>query len=185
MHVVVLQRTYTVSATNLNKLNLTTVIIGTLKMTMTKLLAGRSFRMVDYVLIAIVHDNPGIHGYEITKRFNESGTERSHQQVYRTMGRLEDMGILKSTTQPIEGKPDRRLYECLVPLDAVHVHAKYILSEFLHEFGTKEMIADRIQWVKDELDVNPNPFIRGQLVAELDYLAALGTTSRYATSKAA
>lgn len=55
-------------------------------------------------------------GYELHKLFKQSANHfwaADQSQIYRTLGELEANGMLSSTLQPQEGKPDRRCYALL------------------------------------------------------------------------
>lgn len=53
-------------------------------------------------------------GSELTRRFDKSFGyfwSATHQQIYRTLGRMETDGWLTSTVVPQQGKPDTKVYE--------------------------------------------------------------------------
>lgn len=55
-------------------------------------------------------------GYELHKLFKQSANHfwaADQSQIYRTLAELEASGMVKSTLQPQEGKPDRRTYKLL------------------------------------------------------------------------
>ncbi len=52
-------------------------------------------------------------GYDITKEFSNAighFWKASHQQVYRELNKLADMGAVSCRLEPQDGKPDRKVY---------------------------------------------------------------------------
>lgn len=52
-------------------------------------------------------------GYELTRRFDRSlgfFWSASHQQIYRTLARMEELELVSATVKPGEGAPDRKVY---------------------------------------------------------------------------
>ena len=52
-------------------------------------------------------------GYELTRRFDRSlgfFWSASHQQIYRTLARMEELELVSATVEPGEGAPARKVY---------------------------------------------------------------------------
>lgn len=52
-------------------------------------------------------------GYDLTRRFDRSlgfFWSASHQQIYRTLARMEEVGLVSAQVEPGEGAPDRKVY---------------------------------------------------------------------------
>ncbi|WP_018158151.1 PadR family transcriptional regulator [Demetria terragena] len=52
-------------------------------------------------------------GYELARRFDRSlgfFWSASHQQIYRTLARMESSGLVSAQVQPGEGAPDRKVF---------------------------------------------------------------------------
>ena len=68
--------------------------------------------MLKYALLGFLHYQP-MTGYEIKAWMDGSTRYFWHaelSQIYRTLKRLERDGLVSSTVQPQEGRPDRRVY---------------------------------------------------------------------------
>lgn len=55
--------------------------------------------------------NKAMTGYDLTKAMKTSYVRRaSHQQVYRELSKLNELGLVQFTIEPQDGKPDRKVY---------------------------------------------------------------------------
>lgn len=65
-----------------------------------------------YALLAALHESPAT-GYDLTQRFRERlghVWNASHQQIYRELARLHEVGHVAMEAQPRTDRPDRKLY---------------------------------------------------------------------------
>ncbi|CAL9992027.1 transcriptional regulator [Vibrio phage D81] len=58
------------------------------------------------IYMEISEDGGKVHGYEILKRITARGLNWSHQQIYRELKKMD----LNCEVEPLEGKPDRKIY---------------------------------------------------------------------------
>jgi PadR family transcriptional regulator, regulatory protein PadR len=67
---------------------------------------------LDALVLGVLQDD-GLHGYEITRRINERGTDTfriKEGQLYPILHRLESEGRITAEWIPQEGKPARKVY---------------------------------------------------------------------------
>lgn len=67
---------------------------------------------LSYALLALLVDHPNS-GYDLNKLFESSigcFWKATHQQIYRELGRLEDLGWVSAELIPQSGKPDKKRY---------------------------------------------------------------------------
>jgi DNA-binding PadR family transcriptional regulator len=67
---------------------------------------------LSYALLALLLDRPSS-GYELNKAFEGSigcFWKASHQQIYRELGKLEELGWVNAELVPQVGKPDKKIY---------------------------------------------------------------------------
>ncbi|MDX2229229.1 MAG: PadR family transcriptional regulator [Leptolyngbyaceae cyanobacterium bins.349] len=67
---------------------------------------------LSYALLALLIDCPSS-GYDLNKAFENSigcFWKASHQQIYRELGKLEDLGWVNVQRVPQDGKPDKKVY---------------------------------------------------------------------------
>lgn len=72
---------------------------------------------LEHALMVSLSERPAS-GSELARRFDKSigfFWQASHQQIYRTLGRMEKDGWVTSTVVPQQGKPDLRVYEVAEP----------------------------------------------------------------------
>ncbi|NOI66892.1 PadR family transcriptional regulator [Vibrio sp. 99-8-1] len=92
------------------------------------------------LILAAIEENDGLTGYDITKMIKEkwhSFWSASHQQVYRDLSKLEQIGFATTQIEPQSGKPDRIKYS-LTPAGKKH------LAELRHEELQLEVTRDKL-----------------------------------------
>lgn len=68
---------------------------------------------LDHALLVALSEQPAS-GLELAKRFSRSigfFWSATHQQIYRTLARMDADGWLEASTVPQHGKPDKKVYE--------------------------------------------------------------------------
>ena len=68
---------------------------------------------LDHALLVALCEQPAS-GLELAKRFSRSigfFWSATHQQIYRTLARMDADGWLDASTVPQQGKPDKKVYE--------------------------------------------------------------------------
>ncbi|CAB4701640.1 MAG: PadR family transcriptional regulator [Actinobacteria bacterium] len=69
--------------------------------------------MLEHALLVALSEQPAA-GLDLTKRFSRSigyFWGASHQQIYRTLARMERDGWVRATALAQQGKPDKRVYD--------------------------------------------------------------------------
>ncbi|MBF2026323.1 MAG: PadR family transcriptional regulator [Oscillatoriales cyanobacterium C42_A2020_001] len=67
---------------------------------------------LSYALLALLTDCPSS-GYELNRAFEKSigcFWKASHQQIYRELGKLEELDWVNAELVPQQGKPDKKIY---------------------------------------------------------------------------
>uniref|UniRef100_UPI00260300F6 PadR family transcriptional regulator n=1 Tax=uncultured Bradyrhizobium sp. TaxID=199684 RepID=UPI00260300F6 len=63
---------------------------------------------LEHALLVSLSERSGS-GYQLTRRFDRSlgfFWSASHQQIYRTLARMEELELVSATVEPGEGAPD-------------------------------------------------------------------------------
>jgi hypothetical protein len=83
---------------------------------------------LQYAALRLIEkSNGGLSGYDINKYLKAKGVSFSHQQIYRTLHELEKAAVLATHIVPVDGKPDRIVYQFKNPyfkIDSVPVDFK-------------------------------------------------------------
>lgn len=67
---------------------------------------------LDHAILVSLAERPGT-GYELGRQFGRTighFWNASHQQIYRTLARLDERGLVDCAAVPQEGKPDKKVY---------------------------------------------------------------------------
>lgn len=67
---------------------------------------------LEHALLVSLSERSGT-GYQLTRRFDRSighWWRASHQQIYKTLGRMTDSGLVTFVEQAQDGKPDKKVY---------------------------------------------------------------------------
>lgn len=92
------------------------------------------------LILTAIEENDGLTGYDITKMIKEkwnSFWSASHQQVYRDLSKLEEIGFATTQLEPQSGKPDRIKYS-LTPAGKKH------LAEIRHKELKLDVTRDKL-----------------------------------------
>lgn len=89
--------------------------------------------------------NKPLHGYQIIKLIGERGIEFSHQQLYRSVDKMD----LICKVEPVFGKPDRKMYSLRKNKEYTFDESKFS-TDFLLAYPNKEWIKNRIEIMTDE-----------------------------------
>lgn len=68
---------------------------------------------LEHAILVSLAEQPAT-GYDLTHRFDRSlghFWQASHQQIYRTLARMETEGAVTSTVEAGEGRPDRKVFD--------------------------------------------------------------------------
>ncbi len=89
-----------------------------------------------------------LHGYELLKRIASRGIRYSHQQIYRDLNRMK----LIVEIEPVEGKPDRKLYS-LPQFEEFEIDAKSLSVDVILAYPNKHLINQKINEIQTKIDV--------------------------------
>ncbi|YAL82833.1 PadR family transcriptional regulator [Dermacoccaceae bacterium W4C1] len=68
---------------------------------------------LEHAILVSLAEQPAT-GYDLTRRFGKSMGyfwPATHQQIYRTLARMEEQGMVTAVVHPGQGRPDRKVYE--------------------------------------------------------------------------
>jgi len=85
---------------------------------------GKLSRLIEPVVLYMLHDGEPLHGYELLDRIPEmtlTDSDIDVGAVYRMLRRLEDSGCATSRWVPGPGGPKRRMYT-ITPVGKQHLH---------------------------------------------------------------
>lgn len=109
-------------------------------------------------------------GYDIAKYISTT-TGNSHQQIYRTLGVLENQGYVVHTIYPQEGKPDRKVYTIADRAKVVNWLSDNIGTESdFHKTATSYTLA--CLDLKSKHPIFHSEYIKAMKKAEADFLAS-------------
>ncbi|GAA4389315.1 PadR family transcriptional regulator [Tsukamurella soli] len=111
---------------------------------------------LEHAILVSLSERSGT-GYQLTRRFDRSigyFWRATHQQIYRTLARMADQGLVTFAEQPQEGKPDKKVY-------SVTDTGRAFLSDWIAAAGTPT-------YLRDELAVKIRGATPGDLPALVD-----------------
>ncbi|WP_019203752.1 PadR family transcriptional regulator [Tsukamurella sp. 1534] len=86
---------------------------------------------LEHALLVSLSERSGT-GYQLTRRFDRSighWWRASHQQIYKTLGRMTENGLVTYVEQAQDGKPDKKVY-------SITDTGRKTLSEWIRTPGT-------------------------------------------------
>ncbi len=94
---------------------------------------------LEHAILVSLNERSGT-GYQLTRRFDRSigyFWRATHQQIYRTLARMTDQGLVTFTDQPQDGKPDKKVY-------SVTDTGRTFLSDWVAAAGTPTYLRDEL-----------------------------------------
>ncbi|MDF0529625.1 PadR family transcriptional regulator [Tsukamurella sp. 8F] len=94
---------------------------------------------LEHAILVSLNERAGT-GYQLTRRFDRSighFWRATHQQIYRTLARMADQGLVMFTEEPQDGKPDRKVY-------SVTDGGRAFLSEWVTTAGKPATLRDEL-----------------------------------------
>lgn len=74
----------------------------------------KSLLSLEDILLSYLQKKGSSTGYDIAKYLRKT-SKHSHQQIYRTLSKMEMTNKVKSSIQPQQGKPDKKVYTLVKP----------------------------------------------------------------------
>lgn len=114
---------------------------------------------LSYALLALLLDRPRS-GYELNKAFEGSigcFWKASHQQIYRELGKLEELGWVRAELVPQDGKPDKKIYSAnelgqaelttwtAQPADITPIKEEILIKLFVGTLVEPEVLKSHVQ----------------------------------------
>ncbi|MBH05033.1 MAG: hypothetical protein CMJ20_01795 [Phycisphaeraceae bacterium] len=137
-------------------------------------------------MMQLIENNEALTGYDLTKLVvSNNAWVANHQQVYRDLRRLEEMGFLSTTTVENIGKPDSKLYSITEAgeqqLEHVRQTQQYKMKPFRSESAAMQMaggrnylvsaaekISEKLDELKKRLGITRDPAEKLRIQFEID-----------------
>jgi DNA-binding PadR family transcriptional regulator len=156
---------------------------------------------LEHALLGLVAEIPGVSGYDIVKLFNLSMAHywHAHQgQIYPTLERMEQSGLIKSREFIQRGRPNKRLYTITPagqrmlmewlqsPFEAMKIKYPSLLKcRFLGHLGAdrakEALMEERAAWIehlKVYRDIERDYFANGKAYQNVDAMFSMFTLRR-------